>query len=99
MDGKKDDAGKVRLDLLPWKALYEVGKVLTFGATKYGANTWHTIPRPTERYVAAMQRHFVSWRLGESLDRESGLPHISHVACCALFLLAGEVGYDPPVDD
>lgn len=36
-EGRKDDGGKVRLDLIPPELLFGVGEILTFGAKKY---TW-----------------------------------------------------------
>ena len=34
---RKDDAGKVRVELVPPAALLEVGRAFTYGAEKYGA--------------------------------------------------------------
>jgi hypothetical protein len=93
--GRKDDTGKVRADLLPANALMEVAKVLTFGAQKYGAeNTWQNVTPFRARYTAALMRHLFARQRGELYDPESGLLHMAHLACCALFLLSGEVGHD-----
>ncbi len=35
-DGLKHDGGKARLDLVPPEIIEAVGKVMTFGAKKYG---------------------------------------------------------------
>lgn len=91
--GRKFDSGKDRFDLLPWQALRLVVKVMTFGAAKYEANNWQGVE--VDRYEAAMMRHYVAWRAGEIWDDESGLPHLAHMTCCALFILAIRHGLDP----
>lgn len=93
--GRKDDTGKIRADLLPAGALMEVAKVLTFGAIKYQAeNTWQNVTPFRSRYLAALMRHLFARMRGEIYDPESGLLHMAHLACCALFLLSWEVGHD-----
>ena len=82
----KADAGKNRLDLLPFAALEEVGKVLTFGASKYSAHNWRKCDSQS-RYLAAALRHMSAWGRGEDKDSETGLSHIAHASCCCLFLL------------
>jgi hypothetical protein len=93
--GRKDDGGKLRVDLLPIGALQEVAKVLTFGADKYGANNWQNVS-PRSRYYGAALRHLWARARGGVTDPESGLPHLAHAACCILFLLSAEAGFDDP---
>ena len=83
---KKADGGKNRLDLLPFAALEEVGKVLTFGAGKYAPHNWRKCDSQS-RYLAAGLRHLFAWGRGEDTDPETGLSHVAHAACCCLFLL------------
>jgi hypothetical protein len=86
--GKKYDQGKNRLDLLPWEALEEVGQVLTYGVNKYGEPSgWQDVENATARYEAALLRHLSAYKRGERIDEESGLNHLSHMACNALFLV------------
>ena len=92
--GLKYDTGKLRVDLLPVRALLAVAAVMTFGAAKYGANNWQNVV-PKRRYYAAALRHLWARALGQREDPESGLPHLAHAACCVLFMLSGEVGHDP----
>ncbi|MFI3115317.1 MAG: dATP/dGTP diphosphohydrolase domain-containing protein [Clostridia bacterium] len=81
----KYDAGKLRLDLIPPITYEALGRVLTFGAEKYSANSWQGIER--ERYVGALLRHFVEYMKDpDSVDAESGFKHIEHVLCNAMFL-------------
>lgn len=90
MAGIKYDDGKPTMDLLPWEALWEVGKVLAYGKLKYNANNWKSGMK-WSRPAAALQRHYVKWSLGISTDRESGLLHMAQVTCNALFLLTYEI--------
>lgn len=85
MLGVKHDSGKPRWDLAPMKEFEECVKVLTFGAEKYEDNGWKNVS--PERYVAAMLRHITQYMSGENLDSESGLHHLAHVQCNAVFLL------------
>ena len=82
----KFDQGKPKMDLLfegcP-NALKAVGEVLTFGAQKYEAHSWQKVAGGPTRYKAALIRHL----LEEGNDSESGLPHLAHAACNALFIL------------
>jgi hypothetical protein len=96
--GVKHDIGKLRWDLLPTSAVEKIVAVLTFGAAKYGANNWQALDEFEPRYYAALQRHLAAWRRGERIDPESDLPHLAHAACCLVFLLSREVGFDPPLD-
>lgn len=85
--GRKFDLDKPRMDLLPFDALLEVSKVLALGASKYGDDNWRLV-EPVSRYEAALLRHLAAHKMGEVNDLESGLSHLAHVACNALFLLA-----------
>ena len=64
-----------------------VGKVLTFGASKYEPNNWQNVEDGEDRYYAAALRHLVAYRKGEEKDPESGLSHLEHAACNIMFLL------------
>ena len=95
---RKDDAGKLRWSLLPWDAVAEVVRVLEFGAAKYSIDGWRTVPDAERRYYDAMIRHVVASQR-EARDPESGLLHMSHAACNAIFLVwfalqRAEVGND-----
>lgn len=92
--GMKYDGGKPRMALvfdgMP-RALEAVGQVLTFGAQKYAAHSWQTVPEGEERYKSALLRHLTAVGRGEELDSESGLHHLAHAACNALFILELEL--------
>ena len=88
-EGLKHDNEKPRWDLLPYDAVEEVVKVLTYGANKYEARNWE---RGIEysRLFAAAQRHMVAWMKGEDIDPESNRHHLAHAVCELLFILAFE---------
>lgn len=79
------------MDLIPPYILVELAKVLTFGAKKYGANSWQQLEDFDARYTAAMMRHFEEWRSGQRIDPESGLPTLAHALCNISFLLWKEL--------
>lgn len=89
MSAKKYDEGKSRMDLVPLDTIEAVGNILKFGAQKYGDNTWQELPDFWKRYKAALLRHLAAIDKGELIDQESGLPHIDHVLCNAIFLSWG----------
>ena len=85
---KKYDIGKPRHSLLPKGAIAEVIAVLEYGASKYGTDNWQQLPDFDVRYYDAMMRHVEAWwDNGELNASDSGLPHLAHIACNALFLL------------
>jgi hypothetical protein len=86
-NGEKFDTNKDRWDLLPWGAVRQIVKVLTYGAKKYDDHNWQLVENMEQRYFAALLRHVVAWFGGEQNDPESGLPHLAHAGCCILFLL------------
>lgn len=90
MEGRKDDQGKPRMELLPGDALNEIAKVLTFGAAKYEDRNWERGMK-WGRPFGALMRHMWAWWQGEDKDPETGLSHLAHAACCILFLLSYEL--------
>lgn len=91
MKGVKYDGEKPRMYLLPPKALTEVAKVLTFGASKYDENNWKKLDNLQNRYTGATLRHIFAHMDGEELDPETGLDHLAHALCCLLFKLEAKL--------
>jgi hypothetical protein len=83
--GIKHDQDKLDYSLVPFGALDEVVKVLTYGAKKYDRHNWQYVDET--RYQAALMRHFSSYMQGERYDPETGIDHLAHMACSVLFLL------------
>lgn len=87
--GRKDDAGKLRYDLIPPEALDALSSILTMGAAKYAPRNWET-GMAWGRVFGAMMRHAWAWWAGRDRDPESGCSHMWHALCCAAFLVAYE---------
>ena len=88
--GAKDDKVKpmagVLLDFS--RALQVVVDVGTYGAKKYTRNGWATVPEGSQRYTDALVRHLLAIDVDpDGLDKETGLPHLAHVAWNALAVL------------
>jgi hypothetical protein len=88
-EGRKDDIGKARMDLIAPEFLDGIAKVLTFGAAKYTERNWENGMK-WGRCYAALQRHMWAWWGGEVNDPETGYPHLWHAGCCLMFLTAYE---------
>lgn len=97
--GRKDDADKVRMDLLPPELLFAIATVLTFGARKYSERNWEK-GMSWGRVFGAAMRHAWAWWGGRSptsksflfgdLDTETEFSHLWHLGCCVAFLIAYE---------
>jgi hypothetical protein len=87
--GVKETGGKLRWTLLPIIALKEVVKVLEYGAKKYAPDNWQKVEK--EKYKEALWRHWVAYNEGEKIDPETGLHHLAHLVCDALFILWFEI--------
>ena len=66
--------------------IFKTEKVLQFGATKYEANSWQTVPNAKKRYQDAYVRHLLAEENCD-IDPESNLPHEYHKICNLVFLL------------
>lgn len=84
--GIKEDGGKPRYDLIDPEAMDALAQVLTFGANKYAAHNWRKGLSYT-RLVAAALRHLFAFLRGQTMDPESGLPHVAHAMCNCMFLI------------
>lgn len=92
----KHNAGKVRMSLLPFDALWEVAKVVTYGESGkpnpdgtfgYGAHNWRK-GLPWSEWEDAFLRHYARYQMGENHDAESRIAALAHLACDSLFLLS-----------
>ena len=82
----KADAGKPQLTLVPRQIIYDIARVREYGLRKYGkAESWKQVE--IERYRDATFRHFMAYLDNpQGVDEESGLSHLSHLACNIAFL-------------
>ena len=76
---------KLRWGLVPWKQMEDVVKVLMGGASKYSDDNWMKVD--IERYRDAILRHELAYQGGEIMDKDSGIHHLAHVVCNALFIM------------
>jgi hypothetical protein len=87
--GWKQDGGKARMDLIAPEMMQGLAEVLTFGAAKYAPRNWEK-GMSWGRCFGALMRHLWAWWAGARHDPETGLSHLSHAACCLMFLAAYE---------
>jgi hypothetical protein len=84
---------KTPLGLIPSYAMEQTAWVHKLGADKYGPYNWRKTGVCASTYVNAILRHLNAWRDGETVDPESGISHLAHVACsCNILLDAGFCG-------
>jgi hypothetical protein len=96
----KADAGKIRPTLVPVGIIREMARVRAYGLKKYGTSeSWKRV-EPI-RYRDAAFRHLLAYLDDpKGVDEESGLPHLSHLACNVAFLIELEgVGKCEPAKD
>lgn len=87
--GAKLDAGKVRMGLVMRgfaRALFEVGRVGTYGAEKYSPNGWMEVENGQERYMDAAYRHLAEDELN-LVDTGTTLFHLAQAAWNLLAVL------------
>ena len=85
----KADAGKHRPTLVPVELIHAVAAVREYGCRKYAdPDNWKRVE--PQRYKDALYRHWLAYLGGEEFDRESGLPHMWHIATNASFIIALE---------
>lgn len=84
----KSDKDKLRYTLVPTELLTAVAEVRKYGVQKYGdTEAWRQV-EPI-RYKDALFRHLIIYLENENaIDKESGLPHLYHMACNIAFLCA-----------
>lgn len=82
----KMDAGKPQLTLVPRQIIFDIARIREYGIKKYGEKeSWKKVE--IERYRDATFRHFMAYLDNpQGVDEESGLPHLSHLACNIAFL-------------
>jgi hypothetical protein len=95
--GIRHDNGKHDWSLVPMQHLEGMVRVLEFGKKKYAAHNWRK-GLHYSRITNSLQRHLNAFNAGEDIDKESGLRHIDHILCNALFL-AGMAAEHPEMDD
>lgn len=80
----RHNSGKPRWSLVEFKSLEPLVRVLEFGATKYAPDNWK-LGLDRREILDSMMRHVAALVDGEATDPESGLPHVGHILCNAMF--------------
>lgn len=95
--GKKNDTGKPPISLLDRDFVEGTAQVMAFGAKKYDRYNWCNGIQHS-RLIDAAMRHMIAHASGETMDPESGLPHIDHAAA-SINMLRGMMRLHPELDD
>lgn len=84
----KADYGKEELTLVPRRIIHDICAIRMYGNKKYpegGPDNWKQVA--IERYRNATFRHFLAYLDDpQGKDKESGFPHLWHLACNIAFL-------------
>ena len=79
----KEDAGKLKLTLVPREIIRAIAAIRMYGNAKYpdgGPDNWKRVE--PQRYRDAAFRHLLAYLDDpEGVDEESGFPHLWHLAC------------------
>lgn len=78
-EASRKNAGKLRLDLVPFRWIMALAEVFHAGADKYGDSNWLAGMRFSRCWASAL-RHLAAWAGGERYDVETGQPHLVHAA-------------------
>lgn len=79
------NTGKRQWSLVDFKSLESMVEVLEFGANKYERFNWYK-GMPVTELSESLLRHMFAFLSGEDKDPESGIDHLGHVMCNAMFL-------------
>lgn len=82
--GLRFNDGKLKWSYVHFTSLEPMVRVLMFGAQKYEPFNWQKGLKKDE-ILESMMRHITKLIDGEVNDPESGLPHIGHIQCNAMF--------------
>ena len=85
MQALRYNQGKVEWSLVDYKSLEPMVRVLEYGVQKYARNNWKK-GMPATQIIESMLRHTYKLLEGELVDPESGIEHIGHIQCNAMFL-------------
>ena len=82
----KADYGKAKLTLVPRRIFWNIAAIREYGTEKYhDPENWRKVE--ASRYRDAAFRHFLAYLDDpKSVDKESGFPHLWHLACNIAFL-------------
>lgn len=76
--------GKLKWSLIHYESMEPMVRVLEFGLKKYKIDNWK-IGLDKKENLESMMRHLTRIMDGEEIDPDSGLPHMGHIQCGAMF--------------
>ena len=99
-DNPKDVLGSKKLPFsaLPWAVIAEAAAGMGEGAIKYGKHNYEAVGIRHSIYFDACLRHLIADFLGEEIDPDSGIPHITKAISTLLVLRDAQI-YDKCTDD
>ena len=77
--------GKLQWSMMDSDSMAPMIQVLMYGAKKYDRDNWKKACPKRLDLMDSLMRHAMKIIAGESVDPESGLPHIGHLMCNAMF--------------
>lgn len=85
----KADAGKCKWHVLGqfFPELEQAAAVREQGIEQYGEYGWTDVEPFFNRYMDAIERHWVARMNGEIIDKKSGYDHLAHIICNCLFIM------------
>lgn len=84
MKADRHNSGKRKWSLVHFESIEPMVEVLEFGAKKYAPDNWKKGLDKRE-ILESMQRHLAKLMDGEAKDSESGISHMGHIMCNAMF--------------
>lgn len=91
---------KPSLSAVPTEVLWELGAAMREGANKYGRHNYVATEIDVSTYFDAAQRHLCAFWLGEDIDQDSGISHVTKaIACLAVLrvsMIHGSIVDDRP---
>ena len=88
LKGLRYNTGKRKWSLVHFQSLEPMIEVLEFGAKKYEPYNWQK-GLDQKEVLESLQRHVAKLFDGEEIDSESGIHHIGHIMCNAMFYSYG----------
>jgi hypothetical protein len=86
IEADRYNEGKLRYDLIPVEALEDLAKLYTEGAKKYADRNWEKGMAFSKMY-ASLLRHLFKFWMGEDIDKETGVNHMTAVAWNAMAIV------------
>jgi len=77
---------KLDLTVVPESLVILAALGMLEGKFKYGQFNYRVKPVKMSVYVSALKRHTAAMQEGEWADPDTGVPHISYIACCTAII-------------